>query len=166
MQEASKERIEQIKKNRRKKKIIGLLLLIVLGYMLFSNLDLGDLPWVGMTIKGPSKTCTEVRGPQTMTDTEVRDLEVMDMGFRADRNENRATITVANIDNVTGDVRVTLYCRNGNQQGELNKELDPGDEEIFTFLDVSDCELEYIIEPEIIKTRVERTAYVTDTVCE
>lgn len=156
----------QIRKNRRKKRIIGLLFLIALGYFILTNFDLGDLPWVGLAIEGPKQTCTEIRGPKTMTDTEVSTLKVDDMGFKALRNENKAVLEVRNTDDVSGDVRVTVYCVNGDQQGEQKKTLEPGETGVFSFLDVRDCDLDYIVEPELIKTRVNKTVYVTDSVCE
>ncbi len=162
----SRERGGKCNKNRRVKTLIGLLLLIAVAYFILTNFDLGDWPALGFAIRGPGQTCTEISGPKVMTDTVIEQLEVEDLGFQILRNENKALLKVRNKDDHAGNVRVLLYCRNGYQQGEQKKKIEPGDTETFSFLDVSDCELDYIIEPENIKRRVNRTAYVTDSVCE
>ena len=166
VQPVSADRLIRIKKNRLKKKIIGLLLIIAIAYFILSNFDLGDLPLTGMIITGESTTCTEIRGPSTMTDTEVRDLQIEDRGFQVLRNENKATISIRNTDNQSGSVRVMLFCSDGTKQGEDTRTLDSGETQVFNFLDVRDCELDYMIEPGVITARVEKTTYTTDTVCE
>jgi hypothetical protein len=154
------------RKPKKMKKLIGILLLVAIAYFIFTNFDFADWPKLGLVIEGQSKSCTEIRGPKTMTDTVIEQLEVEDLGFKALRDENKALIEVRNVDNVTGKVRVVLYCRNGDEQGEKTKSLEPGEKEVFSFLDVKDCDLGYIIEPETRRKRVNKTVYVTDSMCE
>lgn len=165
-QPKSMETADKGNKNRRVKTVIGLLLLIAVAYFILTNFDFGDWPALGFAIRGPGQTCTEIRGPKVMSDTVIEQLEVEDLGFRILRNENKAVLKVRNKDERAGEVRVTLYCRNGYQQGDQEKDIDPGETETFRFLDVSDCELDYIIEQENVKRRVNKTVYVTDSVCE
>ena len=154
------------RKPKKMKKIIGILLLIAIAYFIFTNFDLAGWPKLGDVIEGPSKSCTEIRGPKTMTDTIIKQLEVEDLGFKALRDESKALIEVRNADNVTGKVRVVLYCRNGDEQGEDTKRLEPGEKTVFSFLDVDDCDLDYTIEPQTTRKKVNKTVYVTDSVCE
>ncbi len=150
----------------RTKTVIGLLLLAAIAYFVLTNFNLGDWPKLGVKIEGPKTTCTEIRGPKTMTDTVIDRLKVEDLGFKVINDERRAEITVKNKDNATGEVRVTLYCRDGDEQGEEKKSIEAGESAVFSFLDVDDCDLDYIIEPETISRRVNKTVYVTDSVCE
>lgn len=154
------------RKPKKMKRVIGILLIMAIAYFVFTNFDLADWPKLGLVIEGPSQSCTEIRGPKTMTDTVIEQLEVEDRGFKALRDENKALIEVRNVDNVTGKVRVLLYCRNGNEQGEETKRIEPGEKAVFSFLDVEDCDLDYIIEPETMRKKVNKTVYVTDSVCE
>jgi len=153
-------------KNERNKKIIGFLLLAAVAYVLITNFDLADWPKLWVKIEGPKETCTEIRAPKTMTDTEISQLKVNDLGFKVVDAENRAELTVQNTDDETGEVRVLLYCRDGEQQGEEKKSISAGETAVFTFLDTEDCDLDYIIEPEMMKKRVTKTVYVNDSVCE
>jgi hypothetical protein len=157
---------EQKNRKKRTKTVIGILLLIAIAYFVLTNFDLGDWPRLGMVIEGPSKTCTEIRGPKVMTDTVIEQLKVEDLGFKALRNENKAVITVRSKDEEAGNVRVIVYCRNGDQQGEETKRIEAGETAVFSFLDVDDCDLDYLIEPETIRKKVERTVYVDDSICE
>jgi hypothetical protein len=158
--------MQQKEKNQKVKKAIGILLLIAIAYFLLTNFDLADWPKFGVKIEGPTKTCTEIRAPKTMTDTEISQLKVNDLGFKVVDAENRAELTVQNVDNITGEVRVLLYCRNGAQQGDDRKSIGAGETAVFTFFDTEDCDLDYIIEPEMMKKRVTKTVYVNDSVCE
>jgi hypothetical protein len=152
--------------SRRMKTFIGILLLLSLAYFVLTNFDLADWPGMGLVIQGPSSTCVETRGPNVLTDTVIYQLKVEDKGFEAMRDRNRAVISVKNDDNRSGDVRVTLYCRNGDGQGDDTKKIAAGDTETFIFEDVKDCDLDYIIEPETFTTRVNRTVYVSESKCE
>ena len=158
--------MSRIRKNNRMKRIIGFLLLTAIAYFIFTNFDLGDFPKAGFVIHGESNTCTEVRGPQVMTDTEIESLQIEDKGFQVLRNENKAVITVRNTDDTAGSVKVRLYCINGNEQGDIAKNLDPGETAVFSFLDIADCDLDYIILPDTIKRKVNKTVYVSDSGCE
>ena len=155
-----------VEKSNLPKKILGLLLLVVLIHFIFTNFSLDDWPKIGMMLKGESKTCIEIKGPKVMTDTIIEQLKVDDIDFKVMRNENRAIITIENKDNRTGDVRVLLYCRNGDEQGEQSKTIRAGESEVFSFIDINDCDLDYIIEPDTIHRRVNRTVYVSNSVCE
>ena len=157
---------EKTKKNKKGKTIIGILLLIAIVYFILTNFSLGDWPKLGLVLEGHSKTCIEIRGPKEMTDTVITQLKVEDMGFKALWNENKAVLNVRNKDNITGEVRVMLYCRNGNEQGDETKQIEPGETAVFSFLDVEECDLDYIIEPETMRKKVKKTVYVTDSVCE
>ncbi|MBN1544875.1 hypothetical protein JW898_05445 [Candidatus Woesearchaeota archaeon] len=159
-------KLSKMRKNNRTKTVIGLLLLIAVAYFLLTNFSIGDWPKFGAEISGASKSCIDVRGPKIMTDTVVEQLKVDDEGFVALRNENKAVLTLKNRDDEAGEVRVTVFCRNGDQQGEQKKKVEPGETAVFNFLDVADCDLDYIIEPELTKKRVNRTVYVTDSVCD
>jgi hypothetical protein len=114
---------KRIKKNQRAKKIIGILLLIAIAYFVLTNFDFPGWPRFGVLMDGPKTTCTEIRGPKMMTDTVVEKLQVRDAGFKAVSDERRAELTVENIDNVSGEVRVMLFCRDGEQQGEQKKRV-------------------------------------------
>jgi len=157
---------KRTRKNKRAKMIIGTLLLIAVAYFLFTNFDLSDWPKFGIVAEGSKTTCTEIRGPKMMTDTVVEKLRVRDAGFKAVSDERRAELTVENTDNISGEVRVMLFCRDGEEQGEQKKTIEAGSAGVFTFLGVDDCDLDYIIQPELMTRRVNRTSYVTDTSCE
>ncbi|MBW2968235.1 hypothetical protein KY362_07150 [Candidatus Woesearchaeota archaeon] len=161
------QQLRLMRKNNRTKGIIGLFLLIAVGYLIYTNVELGHLPWAGMVVEGPKQTCTETRGPKVLTDTVVEQLQIDDLGFEALKSEDKAVIKVKNTDEVGGDVRVMLYCRNGDQQGDLTKHLIPGEEALFLFEDVADCDLDYIIEPELLRRTVEKSfEYSADVSCE
>jgi hypothetical protein len=154
------------KRNQRMKTAIGMLLLIAVAYFILTNFDLPGWPRLGIILEGPKATCTEIRGPKTVTDTVVEKLKVRDAGFRVVSDERRAELTVENTDNTSGEVRVMLFCRDGEQQGEQKQPIAAGATGTFTFLDVDDCDLDYIIQPELLTRKVTRTAYATDTSCE
>jgi hypothetical protein len=147
------------------RKLIGIALIIVLAHFIFTNFSLDDWPKVGFVIKGQPETCTEIRGPKTMTDTVIEQLDVDDTDFRVLRNENKAVITIRNRDTVEGDVRVRLYCVNGAEIGDLTKRLDPGESALFNFLDVPDCDLDYYVQPDTVKMTVNRTVQVSTSAC-
>ena len=160
------EKLRRIRKDNRIKAVVGLFLLLAVGFFVWRHVELDGLPFVGMVISESSKECIEIKGPQVMTDTVVRPLEIEDLGFEVIRDKNRAVITVKNIDEEYGEVKVRVYCKNGNEQGRETKRIFAGSEEIFIFEDVNDCDLEYMIEPELLSKRVNKTVYVEDVVCE
>lgn len=161
-----KQKQRLVEKSSLPKKIIGLLLLVVLIHFIFTNFRFDDWSKIGITLNGATTTCTEIRGPKVVTDTIIEQLKVDDTGFKVVRNENRAIITIENKDNRTGEVRVLLYCRNGDEQGEESKIMLAGESAEFNFIDVRDCDLDYIVECDTVRRRVNRTVYVSNSVCE
>lgn len=152
-------------KPRLAKRLIGIALIIVLAHFILTNFDLDDWPKVGLAIEGSRETCTEISGPETMTDTITEPLDVTDTGFRVMRNENKAVLTIENTDDAEGDVRVRLYCVNGKEVGDMTKTLSPGKSAVFNFLDVPDCDLDYYIQPDTVRRKVNRTVRVSKSTC-
>lgn len=153
-------------KNETIKRVIGFLIIAAVAFFILTNFDLGDWPKLGFMLEGPKTTCTEIRAPKVMTDTVVERLRVEDLGFEVINEQRTAEITIKNIDKVRGTVRVVLYCKDGDGQGDQQKNLLPGETGIFEFTGVDDCDTEYIIEPELMSRQVNRTVYATDSVCE
>ena len=150
-------------KNSRRKRVIGILLVIAILYSVVSNLDLG---WPsGFAIKEQGETCVETKGPKEVTDTIVQALDIEEMGFKVLVDEGKAVLSIRNRDNVTGKVRVIVYCVNGAEQGEQRKSINPGETEVFNFLDVEDCDLDYYIDPETVTRKVSRTVEGEDVEC-
>jgi hypothetical protein len=158
-------KLQKLRKNERMKRIIGILLLIAVAYFILTNFDIPGWPGFGIISEGPKATCTEIRGPTIVTDTVVEKLSVTDAGFKVMSDERRAELDVTNTDSISGEVRVMLFCRDGEEQGEQKQTLPAGATGKFTFLDVDDCDLDYIIQPELTTRKVNRTSYSTDTSC-
>ncbi|HII72109.1 TPA: hypothetical protein HA265_05120 [Candidatus Woesearchaeota archaeon] len=157
--------LRRIRRNNQKKAVIGFLLLLVVGYFIWTNFDI-RLPWTGMVVTGEKTTCVETRGPKMLTDTVIKKLKVSDEGFEVSRSEDTAALKVRNADERDGTARVTLYCEDGDQQGENVKNIKAGETETFMFQDVAECDLSYVIEPQIIREQVNRTVYVSGQECD
>ncbi len=161
----SKEGLKRSKANARVRTVLGLLLVCAIAFFVITHFGV-SLPLVSMVVTGPSKDCVETRGPQILTDTEVRQLEVMDTGIERLKDSDEAIVRVENIDDTAGNVKVTLFCTNGNELGEMTKKIGVGEEQSFVFDAVKDCDLDYIIEPELLKWKVNRTVYVEGQECD
>lgn len=150
-----KEKLSQIRKDNRRKAILGFLLVVAIGFFVWRHIGLG-LPVIGLLVQEKG-TQLETEGPEYMVDTEVKPLKVETEGFEAVRKEDNAVIKVRNEDEIDGEVEVRLYCKDGKEQGREKKEIASGEEEIFVFEKVEDCDLDYLIEPELVRKRVNRT---------
>jgi hypothetical protein len=150
-------------RNMKKKRIVGILLVIAIAYFIFSNFELG---WPsGFAVKEEGDSCIETKGPSYLTDTIVGPLDIEETGFKVMINERKAVLNIQNNDNVTGRVRVIVFCINGDEQGEQRKSIDPGEEMVYNFLDVDDCDLDYYIDPETVARKVNRSVEGEDVEC-
>ena len=157
--------LKRMRKNNRMKAVIGTVLFLVIAYVIYTNGGVQLLKGSVVT-EGEKTTCTEVRGPKDLTDTVTELLKVEDLGFAAIETSDLAEITVRNIDDRIGAVTVRLYCRNGEEQGVQTLSIPAGETETFVFMDVPDCDLDYIVEPDFVTRKVNRTGYSTDVLCE
>ncbi|MBW2965041.1 hypothetical protein KY363_06295, partial [Candidatus Woesearchaeota archaeon] len=135
-------------RNRKVERVIGILLLISIAYFIYSNFGI-SWPVSGRAVHSSESTLQQC-GPRTLTETYPEQLRVRELGFRVLNDERKAVLEVVNADDVPGEVRVTIYCINGDAQGEQVSTIEPGRTEIFSFLDVPDCDLEYYVSPGIV----------------
>lgn len=157
--------LQKIQKNNRIKATIGTLLFIVIFYVIYTNGG-ADLVKGSLVTEGEKTTCTEIKGPKVMTDTITEPLKVEDLGFAALETSDMAEITVKNIDDRIGAVTVRLFCNDEDEQGSQTISIAAGKTETFVFMDVPDCDLGYVVEPDFITRKVNQTGYSTDVSCE
>lgn len=150
-------------KDRKVKRWIGVMLLIAIAYFVYSNFPI-SWPISGLVvhISGQQvQTC----GPRTLTETYPEQLKVSETGFRVITAEHKAVIELVNTDDVPGEVRVIVYCIDGDSQGEQMRQIEPGMTEVFNFLDVADCDLEYYISPGMVYRQRNITVAAGDADC-